>query len=394
MNIFDQENASILQTYKRLPISIDRAKGCYIYDDEGNEYVDFLAGIAVNALGHSHNEIIEVVTDQISKYMHVSNYFYQKPQVELAESLKHLSGFSKVFFTNSGTESMEGALKIARKWGNENAKKEIIAFTGGFHGRTYGALSIMDKPHYKSNMGPFLPNTRILNYNDISQLEEYIDEDTAAVVLEFLQGEGGIRLADKVFIEKLFELRDKFKFLIVADEIQSGIGRTGKYFAYEHYNVIPDIVTLAKGMGGGLPLGAILTSEELSNIFEKGMHGTTYGGNAVACRTGKVVIDKLRSGLIDEVDVIGAYLEEKLELIKKQYPNIIKEVRGLGLMRGLLLNQNAAPLMEKLLDHRVITNVASGDVLRLVPPLIVSRKEIDLLYQALIYSMKELEKEL
>jgi acetylornithine/N-succinyldiaminopimelate aminotransferase len=389
MSIFEIEKESILQTYKRLPISISRAKGCMIYDDDGNEYLDFLAGIAVNALGHSDTEIIEAVNDQINKYMHVSNYFYQKPQIDLAESLKDISGFGKVFFTNSGTESMEGALKIIRRWGNGIDKKQIIAFSGGFHGRSYGALSLMDKPHYKSNMGPFLDNTMILEYNNIAQLEENINEDTAAVVLEFLQGEGGILQADLGFIEVLFDLKKKYDFIIVADEIQSGIGRTGKYFAFQHYQVIPDIITLAKGMGGGLPLGAILVSEGLAEIFEKGMHGTTYGGNAVACRAGKIVIDRLRNGLLAKVNENGAILKEKLLIAQSQYPDIIKEVRGLGLMLGLLLSKDAAPLVEKLLKNKVITNAASGNVLRLVPPLIVTDKEIDRFFEALMYCLSD-----
>jgi len=389
MNIFEMEKDSILQTYKRLPISVGRAEGCYIYDEDGNDYLDFLAGIAVNALGHSDKEIIEAVTDQVNKYMHLSNYFYQRPQVELAESLKEISGFGKVFFTNSGTESMEGALKVIRRRSNEKGKKNIVAFTGGFHGRTYGALSIMDKPHYKSNMGPFLENTMILEYNDISQLESKVNDDTAAVVIEFLQGEGGIRQANKEFISKLFELKDKYGFLIVADEIQSGIGRTGKYFAFEHYGVKPDIVTLAKGMGGGLPLGAILVSDDLAGIFEKGMHGTTYGGNSVACRAGKVVIDRLRNGLLGKVNEYGTLLKGKLLLAQSKYPDKIIEVRGMGLMLGLLLSKEAAPLVDKLLANKVITNAASGDVLRLVPPLIISEKEIDRFYNVLFDCLRD-----
>jgi acetylornithine/N-succinyldiaminopimelate aminotransferase len=391
MKIYDHEKDALLQTYKRLPISISKAEGCYIYDDDGNKYTDFLAGIAVNALGHSDKEIIEAVSDQINKYMHVSNYFYMKPQVDLAESLKGISSLSKVFFTNSGTESMEGALKIARRWGNSKAKNEILAFSGGFHGRTYGALSIMDKPHYKNNMGPFLPNTKILEFNDTDALETNIDENTAAVVLEFLQGEGGIRIAEFSFVKKLLQLREKYDFLIIADEIQSGIGRTGRFFGYDHFGVLPDIVTLAKGMGGGLPLGAILVSEELADIFEKGMHGTTYGGNPVACRAGKVVIDRLRSGLLEDVVKNGDLLNKSLNNLRELFPELILEVRGLGLMKGLLLSFDASKLVEKLLENRIITNAASGNVLRLVPPLIITEKEIEKLYSALVKIFEDSE---
>jgi acetylornithine/N-succinyldiaminopimelate aminotransferase len=238
-------------------------------------------------------------------------------------------------------------------------------------------------------MGPFLDNTLILEYNDISQLEKNINEDTTAVVLEFLQGEGGILQADPRFIEALFDLKKKYDFLVVADEIQSGIGRTGKYFAFQHYNVIPDIITLAKGMGGGLPLGAILVSEHLADIFEKGMHGTTYGGNAVACRAGKVVLDRLLNGLLTKVNENGAILKEKLLIAQSHFPDIIKEVRGLGLMLGLLLSKDAAPLVDKLLSNKVITNAASGNVLRLVPPLIVTENEIDRFFNALMNSLSD-----
>ena len=393
MQIIEKEEHFILQTYKRLAINVSKAVGCTIYDQNGNEYTDFLAGIAVNALGHSHPAIIEAVCDQAKRYMHLSNYFYQKPQVEMAESLIKTSGCDKVFFTNSGTEAVEGALKIVRRWGKRNSKQEIIAFTGGFHGRSYGALSIMDKPHYKKDMEPFLPDIGISEYNNISSLENTIDNTTAAVVLEFIQGEGGIMVANKDFVEKIFELKDKYNFLIVADEIQTGAGRTGKFFAFNHYNVMPDIITMAKGIGGGLPLGAILVTKDLADIFEVGMHGSTYGGNALACASGKVVLDYLNKGLLDDVQYMGAILSTTLNEMKEKFPSIIKEVRGLGLMQGLLLSFDASILVERLLRHKIITNAASGNVLRLVPPLIISEMEIEKLKSALIKSINELVSE-
>ncbi|MBX3043877.1 MAG: acetylornithine/succinylornithine family transaminase [Candidatus Kapabacteria bacterium] len=376
-NIIEREHNSIYQTYKRLPIVISRAEGVRIFAENGDVYLDFLSGIAVNALGHSHPRIIEAAEDQLRKYMHVSNYFYQEPQIELAEKLVKLSGLNKVFFCNSGTEATEAAMKLTRKWANPKGKTEILAFTGGFHGRTYAALSIMDKPNYKNGMGPFLDGCKVLPLNDVASLMASINSGTAAVCIEYIQGEGGISEPSREFNEMLNELHIQHGFLLIADEVQSGIGRSGKFFAFEHFDAKPDIITVAKGMGGGLPLGGIITSEELSEIWEKGNHGTTYGGNAVACRTGSVVIDVLEEGLLNQVNEIGNYFHTKLSDIKDKYPEKVLQVRGRGLMKGLLLSFDAQILVNELLERFVISNAASGSVLRIVPPLIVNKEEID-----------------
>jgi predicted acetylornithine/succinylornithine family transaminase len=377
IELMDREHEAIMQTYKRLPIVIDRAEGCYIYDCDGNKYLDFLGGIAVNALGHSHPLILEAVQNQIEKYMHVSNYFYQKPQITLAEKLKETTGMDKVFFTNSGTEATEAAIKLSRKWGTQNGKKNMIAFSGGFHGRSYGALSLMDKPVYKDGMGPFLDNMKVIDYNDIDQLRHNVNEETLALMLEFIQGEGGISQVKPEFVKTIEELRAKYGFLVIADEIQSGIGRTGKFFAYEHYGIMPDIITSAKGLGGGLPLGAIIVNEKLRDVWAKGNHGTTYGGNAVACATGYVVVDLLSKGLMQNVVLVGDYLEEKLFALKEKYETIILEVRGKGLFRGLALSMDASLILGKLIDKKVIANATSGTVLRIVPPLIAGNTEVN-----------------
>ncbi|MDX9791480.1 MAG: acetylornithine/succinylornithine family transaminase [Candidatus Kapaibacterium sp.] len=376
-NLVEKEFDVIYQTYKRLPIVIDRAEACRIYDTQGEVYLDFLSGIAVNALGHSHPNIIRAVEEQIRKYMHVSNYFYQKPQIDLAEKLIKHSGLKKVFFSNSGTEAIEGAVKLVRKWGNQNGKNKIIAFSGGFHGRTYGALSIMDKPQYKDFMGPFLPDTEILPYNDITTLMERINSDIAAVFIEYVQGEGGVSEPEHEFNCLLNELHQQHGFLLVADEVQTGFGRTGKFFGFEHFNAKPDIITIAKGMGGGLPLGGIIAGERTENIWAKGNHGSTYGGNAVACSTGLVVVEMLEQGLLEHVVEIGNYFEDELKKCADKFPKLINNVRGRGLMRGLLLSFDAQILVNELLQRRVIANAASGNVLRIVPPLIVGMQEID-----------------
>ena len=377
-NVIEREHKAIFQTYKRLPIVVDRAEGCRIYDTEGNEYLDFLGGIAVNALGHCHPRIIEAIDNQMKRYMHLSNYFYQDIHVELAEKIKKLTGYGRVFFSNSGTEAVEGAIKLTRRRGALLNKTNMIAFSGGFHGRTYGPLSLMDKPHYKADMGPFLPNMKVIEYNNIAKLKETVNEETAGIILEFLQGEGGISGADEEFVKTIFELREQYNFLVIADEIQAGTGRTGSFFGFDKFNVKPDVVTLAKGIGGGLPLGAILGTEALADVWEPGMHGTTYGGNALACAAGLVVLKEIENGLMKDVSETGTYLKEGLQKIQKEFPKLIKEIRGRGLMHGVVLPFEASKMVQALLEKKIITNAASGNVLRLVPPLILEKGDVDI----------------
>lgn len=381
--LIEREHAVVFQTYRRIPLAIDRAEGTRIIDLDGRSYLDMLGGIAVNALGHSHPKIIAAVEQQIRRYMHVSNVFYQEPQVRLAEQLVSASGYPRVFFSNSGAEATEGALKMARRFGSAHAKYDVIGFSGGFHGRTYGALSVMDKALYKDGMGPFLPHTLVLPFNDVDALEARVDENTCAVMLEFLQGEGGIAEATPEFISALWSLKEKYGFLIIADEVQSGIGRTGDFFAFERYGVRPDIVTIAKAVGGGLPLGAILATNEAAALFERGMHGTTYGGNPVACAAGSVVLEEVASGLTDHVREIGSYLTTQLQALQTQFPELIRDVRGRGCMQGIVLSVESAPFIPKLLEHGVIANATAGNVIRFVPPFIITRSDVDELVAAL-----------
>lgn len=380
----EKDKVTFFQTYNRLPILIDKAEGNLIWDKDGSCYHDFLAGIAVNALGYSHPRILDAIEKQSHRYLHVSNYFYQDAQLNFAVKLKEISGYDRVFLANSGTEANEGAIKLCRKWGFEHNKTEIIAFSGGFHGRTYGVLSLMDKPKYKENMGPWLDNMTIIPFNDIKELEKTISEKTAGVILEFIQGEGGINEVSSEFIETLNKLKEKYNFLIIADEVQAGAGRTGKFFGFQHQDVTPDIVTMAKGVGGELPLGAILAKEYLSPIWSKGTHGTTYGGNALACATGLVVLEELENGLMEKVHKNGIYFKERLNELQKLFPDQILEVRGRGFMLGLLLNFEASNLVQDMLKNcNVITNATSGNVLRIVPPLIIDLEEIDLFVESL-----------
>ncbi len=377
INTIQREKESIFQTYNRLNVVIEKAEGVRVYDSEGNSYLDFLGGIAVNVLGHSHPKIINAIKTQVEKYLHVSNFFYQEPQIKLAEMLKKETGLDRVFFANSGSETSEGALKLARRWGWLNNKQQIISFKGQFHGRTYGALSLMDKPMYKEGMGPFLEGIDIIPYNDVNALEENISENTAAVFLEFLQGEGGLIEVSAEYIAKLKELKDKYNFLLVADEIQSAMGRTGKFCAYQHFDIQADIITIAKGIGGGLPLGAIIAKEEVANSFDKGQHGTTFGGNPLSCVCGIVVMEELANGLQEHIIEMGDYLIAKLEQLKLKYPNLIEKIRGHSLMSGLLLKVEARPIVDKLLERRVIANSTAVNVLRLVPPFTITKLDID-----------------
>lgn len=385
-SLTSREHISIFQTYKRLPIEIDYAKGCRIYTKDGAEYLDFLGGIAVNALGHSHPRIIEAICNQAHKYLHVSNYFYQEPQVLLAEKLKEISGFDRVYFCNSGSEAFESAVKLARKWGNLQGKTEIIGFTGGFHGRTYAPLSAMDRPLYKDGMEPFLPNNIVVKYNDSDLLRKSVGPSTCAVALEFLQGEGGVISATREFIETLEELRHVYGFLVIADEVQSGGGRTGSYFGYEFYNFKPNLVTMAKAIGGGLPLGALLANEEVAGVWKQGMHGTTYGGNALACVAGLVVLEELERGVLSNVHKVGIYLSEELSKLKTDNSLKIIELRGRGMMQGIVMNEDAINVVTSLLEKKVITNATAGNVVRLLPPLTISKEDVD----EFIFSFKEI----
>ena len=391
MSLTEREHRHFLPTYKRLPIEVDRAEGMYIHSADGRRYLDFLGGIAVNTLGHSHPAIAAAVTRQLGRYTHLSNYFYQDAQIEFAEKLAAMSGFPWIFLGNSGAEAMEGAIKLARSWGAAEGRREIIGFSGGFHGRTYGSLSIMDKPLYKDGMGPFLPDARVLPFNDPEALERETGPTTCAIVVEFLQGEGGVRWADPAFVARIVELQSRHGFLVIADEVQGGAGRTGRFFSFNHFDVTPDIVTLAKGIGGGLPLGAILASERMGSVWSPGQHGTTFGGNALSCAAGSVVLDMLAGGLTDHAATVGAGMLERLRALQSSLPGLIVDVRGAGAMAGVELSTMAAPVVEAMLRRNVIINATSERVVRLLPPLVFESSHVGEMVLALEESLRELE---
>jgi acetylornithine/succinyldiaminopimelate/putrescine aminotransferase len=388
-SLIDREHAHFLQTYKRLPIEVDRAEGIHVYSTDGTRYLDFLGGIAVNALGHAHPGIIAAVEAQLRRYTHLSNYFYQDAQIEFVERLCEATGFDRAFLSSSGAETNEGAMKFVRKHFANQGRTRIFGFTGGFHGRSYGVLSIMDRPLYKDGMGPFLPDTSVLPFNNSEVLRASVDATTCAVFIEFLQGEGGVRWATPEFAQTLAELREEHGFLIVADEVQAGGGRTGDFFSFERFGIQPDVVTLAKGIGGGLPLGAMLVHEELASVWGGGHHGTTFGGNALACAAGCVVLDTVQGGLMENVRTVGEYFMRGLHDVAAGFPDLVVEVRGAGAMAGIELNVTAAPYVDAMLRRRVIINATADKVLRFLPPYIFSKENVDEMLAALRESLAE-----
>ncbi|MBK7377648.1 MAG: acetylornithine/succinylornithine family transaminase [Ignavibacteriales bacterium] len=387
-NIFNKEKKIFLNTYKRIPIEIAYGEGVNLIDKNGKRYLDFFAGLAVNSLGYANPKIIGAITEQIQKFAHLSNYFITDVQVEFGELLLRYSGMNKLFLTNSGTEAIETAMKIIRKV--KGSEKIIYSLSNGFHGRTYGALSITQRQNYRKKFGHFLPNISQIFFNDVDDLRNKIDKNTAAVFLEFLQGEGGIHFISKEFADTLSELRTEHNFIVVSDSIQCGIGRTGKPFSHNYLDFHPDIITVAKSIGGGLPLGAVLVNEDLQNCFEPGNHGTTFGGNPVSCAAGKVVLQEVfENGLMENARSLGQYLAEELNELKNLFPSTIKEIRGKGLMIGVELFEDGQKFVAKLLEKNILINCTNINVLRLLPPLIISKSDADFFLYNFHESLKE-----
>ena len=375
-NLLEKEKKFLLHTYKRIPLEISHGEGVYIVTKDGKKYLDFFSGLAVNSLGYGNKKIINAIEEQIKKFIHLSNYYVNDTQLELAEQLIKYSGLSKVFFTNSGTEAVEASLKLLRK--ALGPDKKIFSFSDAFHGRTYGSLSLSGKEKYKKYFAPLLPNIFQLEFNNINQIEDNLDETTAAVYIEFVQGEGGIRIASKQFIKRLDELRKEFGFVLVADEVQSGIWRTGKPFAYNHFNLKPDLVIVAKTIGGGFPLGALITNKKYSDAFQIGDHGSTFGGNPVACAAGLAVIEEIINiKLMNNVENLSNYFISKLNQLKDKFPDKIKEVRGLGFMLGIELNVPCNTIVDEFRENGILVNCTSENVVRILPPLISTKQNID-----------------
>ncbi|MCL5070054.1 MAG: aspartate aminotransferase family protein [Actinobacteria bacterium] len=384
LTVFNKGSKYIMPTYSRLPAVFTSAKMQYLWDADGNKYLDFIAGYGCLNVGHSNKFVVKSIKKQVGKIIQSSNVYYNETQVELAEKLCRITEFGqKVFFANSGTEAIEGAVKLARKYAREKIspqKYRIISFYKSFHGRTMGALSATAQEEKQKVFQPLLEGFDYANLNDLDSVISKVDSQTCAILVEPIQGEGGINVASKEFLKALKELCNKEKILLILDEVQTGFGRTGKMFAYQNYGLYPDILVVAKSLGGGMPIGAIISTDEISSVFTPGSHGSTFGGNAASCAAGCAVIDYLlKNDLPHRAEVLGKYLTAKLLKLKKKH-NIIKDVRGMGLMIGVELAKPVAEdIVKNALDERLVLNKVSDSILRFLPALVITRKNIDFL---------------
>ncbi|XEQ91664.1 Acetylornithine aminotransferase [Sporomusa carbonis] len=378
--VFDMHRNYYMPVFARYSLVLTHGQGPYVYDSEGKKYIDFLAGIAVNVLGHAHPKLVAAIADQAGKMIHCSNLYYTEAQATLAKTLAHLSGLDKVFIGNSGAEANEGAIKLARKYGKavSQDKVEIITAEHSFHGRTLATLTATAQPKYQHGYEPLPGGFRHVPFNDVAALAAAMSDKTCAVMLEPIQGEGGVNIPDKDYFAEVRRLCDKFGALLILDEIQTGIGRTGKMFAYEHLGVKPDIVTLAKGLAGGVPIGAFIASDKVAAAFGPGDHGSTFGGNPLACAAANAVLKVIDDeGLLGNAGTLGEYLVTKLKALKDKYPDIISQVRGQGLIVGVKLTRPGRDIVNKCMEQGAIINCTAGDVLRFVPPLIITAGHVD-----------------
>ena len=388
-SVIRSESKLLLPTYDRQRVLFMRGRGVYLWDSRGKRYLDFLSGIGVNALGHGHPAIRSALKRQASRLIHVSNLFFHEYQAELAKRLTKISALEKAFFCNSGTEAWEGALKLARAFArtqNSNghkAKWRLLALEHSFHGRTFGSLATTGQEKYRHPFAPLVPGVGFVGFNDVDDLKRQFDGSVCAVCLETIQGEGGIRPLSPEFLQTARQLTDRTGALLILDEIQCGLGRTGRYFAYQHYGVKPDIITVAKPLAAGLPLGAILTTDRVASGMHPGMHGTTFGGGPLACA---VAIEFLRilDTLMSHVREMGDYFRAQLEMLKTRH-GCVREIRGMGLMLGMELDSadTAKAVVTQLLQRNILINRTQETVLRFLPPYIIQQKHVDEVIQAL-----------
>ena len=384
--LIENEKKYLFRTYTRPAMVLDKGEGMKVWDLEGKQYYDFVGGIAVNALGYSHPKLVQAIKNQTEKLIHCSNLYYSEPQINLAKMLVELSCGDKVFFGNSGAEVNEGAIKVATKYFKNQGKDKykIIYMKNSFHGRTIATLAATGQYKYQKDYLPLLPKFKEAIFNDLESVKAAIDQEVAAVLVEPIQGEGGINIATREFIRGLRELCDQEGILLIFDEIQCGLGRTGKIFAYQHYGVEPDILTIAKSLGAGIPIGALIAKDKIASSFKPGDHGTTFGGNPLACAAAIANLKIIQEeGLVRKCQEKGEYFKSKLKGLKEKYPKKIKEIRGLGLMIGMELEEEGQKIVKKCLEEGVLINCTAKKVLRFLPPLIVEKEEIDYLINVL-----------
>lgn len=384
--IIEETEKYYLPVFGRYPMVMELGQGCRVWDNEGNEYVDAFAGIAVNSLGYNHPVLVKAISEQASKLMHCSNLYYTEIQAKALRVVAEATGMDRIFFANCGAEGNEGAMKLARKYGVSKAptKYKIISADESFHGRTFDTLAATGHDYYHVGYGPLSPGHVLVPYGDIKALEAQMDDDVCAVLLEPIQGEGGVHVPSDEYLQQVRALCDKHDALLIFDEVQTGVARTGKWFAYMHSGVKPDILTFAKGIGGGFPVAGFAVPERLAHVFKPGDHGGTFGGNPLACAAVYATLTTIKAeGLVDKVAEKGEYFKNELRKLQEKYPDKVTDVRGCGLMLGMEVAGEGKPIVESCLANNVIVNCTAGNVIRIVPPLIISREEIDIVVAAL-----------
>lgn len=384
--IIEETEKYYLPVFGRYPMVMELGQGCRVWDNEGNEYVDAFAGIAVNSLGYNHPVLVKAISEQASKLMHCSNLYYTEIQAKALRVVAEATGMNRIFFANCGAEGNEGAMKLARKYGVSKAptKYKIISADESFHGRTFDTLAATGHDYYHVGYGPLSPGHVLVPYGDIKALEAQMDDDVCAVLLEPIQGEGGVHVPSDEYLQQVRALCDKHDALLIFDEVQTGVARTGKWFAYMHSGVKPDILTFAKGIGGGFPVAGFAVPEHLAHVFKPGDHGGTFGGNPLACAAVYATLTTIKSeGLVDKVAEKGEYFKNELCKLQEKYPDKVTDVRGCGLMLGMEVAGEGKPIVESCLANNVIVNCTAGNVIRIVPPLIISKEEIDIVVAAL-----------
>lgn len=370
----------LVHTYNRFKVVLEKGEGVYLYDVNGKKYLDFASGIGVCSLGYGNKEYMKTLKNQIDKLTHTSNLFYNIPSVKAAEKLVKAAGLKKVFFTNSGAEAIEGALKMAKRYAYDRdgtSNHEIIAMNHSFHGRTMGSLALTGNEHYQKPFGPMIGGIKFAEYNDLDSVKTLVNDKTCAIILEPLQGEGGIYPAEKEFIEGIRKICNEKDIIMICDEVQCGMGRTGKMFAFQNYDVVPDIITSAKGLGCGVPVGAFIAGEKCCDSLVPGDHGTTYGGNPFATAAVEAVLNIYeKENILDNVNNVGKYLEEQLDNLVKECDNVL-ERRGKGMMQGLVLKNPVGEVITKAIEKGLLVISAGGNVLRMLPPLIITKENVD-----------------
>lgn len=384
--IIEETEKYYLPVFGRCPMVMELGQGCRVWDNEGNEYVDAFAGIAVNSLGYNHPVLVKAISEQAAKLMHCSNLYYTEIQAKALRVVAEATGMDRIFFANCGAEGNEGAMKLARKYGVSKAptKYKIISADESFHGRTFDTLAATGHDYYHVGYGPLSPGHVLVPYGDIKALEAQMDDDVCAILLEPIQGEGGVHVPSDEYLQQVRALCDKHDALLIFDEVQTGVARTGKWFAYMHSGVKPDVLTFAKGIGGGFPVAGFAVPERLAHVFKPGDHGGTFGGNPLACAAVYATLTTIKSeGLVDKVAEKGEYFKNELRKLQEKYPDKVTDVRGCGLMLGMEVAGEGKPIVESCLANNVIVNCTAGNVIRIVPPLIISKEEIDIVVAAL-----------